>query len=552
MVFAFLLVLTRLRCGSLMLRMTIISGADFHSPIPAAQYLRMSTDEQKLSLAYQASAIQRYAQKHGFAVVSTYEDRGRSGLTLKRRKGLTQLLQDAVSGLSTFKAVLVYDVSRWGRFQDADESAHYEFLCKSAGVPVHYCSEPFKNSTSAPAVVMKTLKRVMAAEYSRELSRRLTRSKVILVERGFRAGGSPGYGLRRMLFCPDGTPKRLLGHGEVKDIADGRVKLVPGPANEVNVVREIYRLWLSGNESANGIAARLNRRGIHHPVVEWDGSHIRTILTNPKYAGCATWRRTTGPLGVRSVRVPPDRWVVRLGAFDPLIDQKTYDDAQKVIRRKTCNRTNEDLLEGLRALLQRKGKISQKLIGESPDLPPAKIYCYRFGGLRKAYALIGYEEFHNVRLMKTSRRTMSRIRNTVLDQVSRIFGDQVEIIRERGGPRRALRFADGVKVAVSTCRYLDLGYGPRWSVPVNRFERDYPTLVCRCMPGNKTLKDIHLVRKIDSPCKCEFLTTERDPWLKKGKLVLKLSNLRRMINRMLAQSELDCPTSGGGSRSSES
>jgi hypothetical protein len=32
--------------------------------------------------------------------------------------------------------------SRWGRFQDADESAHYEFLCKSAGIPVHYCAEP--------------------------------------------------------------------------------------------------------------------------------------------------------------------------------------------------------------------------------------------------------------------------------------------------------------------------------------------------------------------------------------------------------------------------
>jgi len=59
----------------------------------------MSTDEQKLSLAYQATAIQRYAQKHGFAVVSTYKDRGRSGLTLKRRKGLTQLLQEYKFGV---------------------------------------------------------------------------------------------------------------------------------------------------------------------------------------------------------------------------------------------------------------------------------------------------------------------------------------------------------------------------------------------------------------------------------------------------------------------
>src|ERR1700690_4384912 len=139
------------------------------SLIPAAQYLRMSTDQQRLSFAYQAAAIERYASKHGFAVSKTYEDSGKSGLTLKRRRGLTQLLQDVVGGENEFKAVLVYDVSRWGRFQDTDESAHYEFLCRSAGVPVHYCAETFANDGTLPSLIMKTLKRTMAAEYSREL-----------------------------------------------------------------------------------------------------------------------------------------------------------------------------------------------------------------------------------------------------------------------------------------------------------------------------------------------------------------------------------------------
>jgi len=272
--------------------------------IPAAQYLRMSTDEQKLSLTYQAAAIQRYAQKRGFIVANTYEDSGRSGLTLKRRKGLTQLLQDVVSGRSSFKAVLVYDVSRWGRFQDADESAHYEFLCKSAGVPVHYCAECFKNNTSSPTVVMKTLKRVMAAEYSRELSERLTRTKKILTESRFRVGGSVGYGLRRMLLSPEGSRRRLLVHGEVKDIRTGRIILVPGPPHEVMIVREIYRLRVSKRKSADAIAAYLNRKGIAHPGLPWNGGHVREILENPKYVGWATWRRTTGPLGTRSVKVP--------------------------------------------------------------------------------------------------------------------------------------------------------------------------------------------------------------------------------------------------------
>ena len=109
-------------------------------PIPAAQYVRMSTEHQQYSLENQSLAIQTYADSHDFEIVQTYADSARSGVVLRHRAGLQQLLQDVVRGSSGFRAILVYDVSRWGRFQDTDESAHYEFLCKSAGVPVHYCA----------------------------------------------------------------------------------------------------------------------------------------------------------------------------------------------------------------------------------------------------------------------------------------------------------------------------------------------------------------------------------------------------------------------------
>lgn len=125
-------------------------------PILAAQYLRMSTDEQRFSLEYQAKAIAAFAERHGFKVVRSYEDPGKSGLTLKRRPGLSQLLRDVLGADRPFKAVLVYDVSRWGRFQDIDESAHYEFVCRNAGIPVYYCAETFKNNTSAPSAIMKS------------------------------------------------------------------------------------------------------------------------------------------------------------------------------------------------------------------------------------------------------------------------------------------------------------------------------------------------------------------------------------------------------------
>ena len=137
--------------------------------IPAAQYLRMSTDHQEYSLDNQSAAIAQYAALYDFRIVKTYSDAGRSGVTLKKREGLKQLIADVVSSKAPFRAVLVYDVSRWGRFQDLDEAAHYEYLCKSSGVPVHYCAESFTNDRSMPDLIMKALKRTMAGEYSREL-----------------------------------------------------------------------------------------------------------------------------------------------------------------------------------------------------------------------------------------------------------------------------------------------------------------------------------------------------------------------------------------------
>lgn len=167
--------------------------------VPAAQYLRMSTEHQQYSLENQSTAIRKYAESHGFEVVLSYSDAAKSGLVLKRRVGLRQLLQDVVAGDASYKAILVYDVSRWGRFQDTDESAHYEFLCKSAGVPVHYCAETFANDGSLPSLIMKALKRTMAGEYSRELGVKVLGGQKRLARLGFKQGGVPGYGLRRML-----------------------------------------------------------------------------------------------------------------------------------------------------------------------------------------------------------------------------------------------------------------------------------------------------------------------------------------------------------------
>jgi DNA invertase Pin-like site-specific DNA recombinase len=123
-----------------------------------ALYVRASTEHQNYSTRHQEAALRDYATNHRFEVCKIYRDEGRSGLTLGGRIGLLQLLSDVQSGKADFRGVLVYDVSRWGRFQDIDESAYYEYACRKSGIDVVYCTEPFDNDGSPLATVLKSLR----------------------------------------------------------------------------------------------------------------------------------------------------------------------------------------------------------------------------------------------------------------------------------------------------------------------------------------------------------------------------------------------------------
>ncbi|OHT19115.1 hypothetical protein BHE75_01098 [Sphingomonas haloaromaticamans] len=197
--------------------------SDEATVVRAAEYVRMSTDHQRYSTENQAEAIRHYATARGFEIVRTYADEGKSGLRIDGRDALKRLIEDVGAGTTDFKAILVYDVSRWGRFQDADESAYYEYICRRAGIAVHYCAEQFENDGSPISTIVKGVKRAMAGEYSRELSAKVFAGQCRLIELGFRQGGPAGFGLRRVLVDQSGSIKGGLERGEQKSIQTDRV-----------------------------------------------------------------------------------------------------------------------------------------------------------------------------------------------------------------------------------------------------------------------------------------------------------------------------------------
>jgi DNA invertase Pin-like site-specific DNA recombinase len=196
--------------------------------LKAAQYVRMSTDAQKYSIENQAAAIAAYAARRHIEIIRTYADPGRSGLRIAGRDGLQDLIRDVQLGRADFDCVLVYDITRWGRFQDVDESAYYEFICKRAGIHIHYCADDFENDGSLASIVLKNVKRVAAADYSKQLSKKVFLGQCHVATMGYLRGGPAGYGLRRMLVGEDAKPKGVLQYGERKNLKSERTILVPG------------------------------------------------------------------------------------------------------------------------------------------------------------------------------------------------------------------------------------------------------------------------------------------------------------------------------------
>lgn len=465
--------------------------------MPAAQYLRMSTDHQQYSLENQADLIAKYAVQHGYEIVKTYSDAARSGLQLKNRAGLKQLLKDVMEGQLDFRAVLVYDVSRWGRFQDADEAAHYEYLCKSSGVPIHYCAEMFTNDNSVAGLILKALKRTMAGEYSRELSVKVRAGLERLAKLGYKLGGSAPYGLQRQLLDKEGKPKQVLEFGERKSLANEHVTFIPGPSYEVAIVERIFREFADEHRSTNKIAARLNSEGI--PYLRgstWKGNTLRILLQDPHYIGTQVWGRTTAYLSNPVQRLPFQRWAICMDAFEPIISRELYVRAQQVFADFTIRLTDEQLIERLRLTLRKHGRLTGRIIDKSRFCPGATAYSRRFGGLLNVYARLGYDTPERLG-QATTRLGGLLLRDALMRCITETFSNQIVEVKRSRRFKPLLRYRrTGLLISVVIARYYPTKTGGSWRIEAPKAERKRATVVGLLDHQNTTIQSLVVFPRI--------------------------------------------------------
>ena len=466
-------------------------------PRRAAQYVRMSTEHQRYSTENQSDSIAHYAAQRGIEIVRTYSDEGKSGLRIQGRDGLKQLIDDIQTSRAEYEVVLVYDISRWGRFQDADESAYYEYICKRAGISVIYCAEQFENDGSPVSTIVKGVKRAMAGEYSRELSQKVFTGQCRLIELGYRQGGPPGFGLRRMLIDEHGMAKGILERGEHKSIQTDRVILVPGPAEEIAIVQELFQAFVEDRKPETEIAEALNARGILTDRDRaWTRGTVHQILINEKYIGNNVWNRSSFKLKKRRVQNNRNTWIRAESAFEGIVDLDLFAAANAIINARSNKLTDDEMLEGLKEVFEAQGFLSGLAIDEAEALPSSGAYRARFGSLLRAYRLVGFKPDRDYRYIEINRRLRELHPHVVTEAIASIEASGGKVERHRPTDLLTINGEFTASLVIVRCSETNAG-SLRWNIRFDTSLKPDITIAVRMDRSNQRSLDYYVLPSLD-------------------------------------------------------
>jgi len=372
-----------------------------------AYYRHSAEDKQEHSVPIQREHARTFAQKYGIEIIHEEADEGKTGL-LATRPGFQKIFDHWVENdhAPPFEYVLVYDVSRWGRFQDQNEPAHHEFRCTMRNKKVIYVEDGFLKEDQVLIGSLQTaVKRYMAAEYSRQLSGKVFHGCAKVSEEGYSAGGTPCYGMARELLDEHKNPIRFLSKGEHKQISNQRVRFVPLGDETTQVVRDIFIMFAEEDLDLSSIAAQLNVRGILSATgARWDRNKIVRILMNETYTGARIYNKTWNRLRQGKRDNPRYEWIICRDTFPPVVTREIFDMAQEKLwfilgkwkqGRRAMKVARMLILHAIRDFFLHKGMSDDDTFFVCRDFPLVLSVSSHMTSLEKEWCFILPEELRN-------------------------------------------------------------------------------------------------------------------------------------------------------------
>lgn len=298
----------------------------------AVYYARVSTEEERQlnALSKQCDDLEDCINKNGWKLIDSYIDEGKSGTTTKRRDEYKRLCEDIES--DKFDIIVIKSQDRLMR-NVMDWYIFVDKLVTNGKKLYMYMENSFYKTDDA---LITGIKAILAAEYSRDLSKKLNNA----------------HKRRESLGSTVMTSGTMLGYNQVKG------ELVINE-KEAEIVKRIFKLYLEGH-GATTISKILADDGIYNNKGNPFGhSTLIRILKNEKYMGTMICNKTHKDFDTKKIiKNDKSEWYVHEDRIPPIINKEDFDRVQELILSKT-NDIENDKRRGKRG---KKHILSSKMI----------------------------------------------------------------------------------------------------------------------------------------------------------------------------------------------
>ena len=284
-----------------------------------AIYARVSSErqaEKELSIPAQIKAIQQYCQNKGWVIVKEFIEKGKSAKTDDRPE-FQKMIALAKRPNRPFDAVVVHKFDRFSRKRD--DHVIYKALLNQFGVKVISVTEQTEAETPQD-LLLEGMLEVISEFFNANLATEVRKGMEQNAKQGYNNGGTPPYGYR--------TEHIALGNQKTKAV------WVPGPREEVDVVRWIFNQYAYENKGYHKIASELNERKIpSQKGGTWSASTIRTIIYNESYIGRKVWNKQDYQTKGKKWR-DRSEWIITENAHPALISKELFDLCQEIAKKR--------------------------------------------------------------------------------------------------------------------------------------------------------------------------------------------------------------------------
>ncbi len=290
--------------------------------IHAVSYCRVSSEEQALkdlSIPAQKKALRRWLdERPDHALLQGFVDEGESAYApANKRPGFCEMI--SFCRRNDVDLILVHKLDRFSR--NREESILFKSLLRKHGVMVKSVTENYDPETPQ-GFLYEGMIEVINEFYSMNLATETVKGMRENAERGYCNGGRVPYGYR--------LERTADGNGREHS------RLVPGPEDEVAVIRRIFDMAANHGMGGKRIANTLNHDGIRAPRSRhWNASTINNILDNRAYVGDRVWlkRRKAG----RGLRVanPESEQIIVEDAHEALVDRELFEKRRAIAAKRS-------------------------------------------------------------------------------------------------------------------------------------------------------------------------------------------------------------------------